>query len=245
VIGLVLILFATGIAVTREQEMAYHKDISSLNYKNLEKAEMELYRWRNRYLETKGFFSCDRICTQNYNQMQQAEKALALIHKEFAQTESKAKSKVGVFSEYAVQETRDLFWGQMAGGKEFAKRSSWYDLLFMGIQSMGRDEGLLEFAIRFLINMVMNFTFGLTGALIGFYWYVWGVVSSYQPGFIAGFLFFIMASVAASSFVATFLIGMYTAAAGSVYVAVRAAGPALEDQRRRQEHLRNQRTHRD
>jgi len=30
---------------------------------------------------------------------------------------SEAKSKVGVFSMYAVQEARDLFWGSMGQGK--------------------------------------------------------------------------------------------------------------------------------
>ena len=37
-----------------------------------------------------------------------------------------------MFSGYAVQEARDLFWSTFAAGKGFAKRSSMWDLLFMG-----------------------------------------------------------------------------------------------------------------
>ena len=35
---------------------------------------------------------------------------------------SEAKSKVGVFSMYAVQEARDLFWGSMGQGKVKKKK---------------------------------------------------------------------------------------------------------------------------
>ena len=39
--------------------------------------------------------------------------------------------KVGVFSMYAVQEARDLFWGSMGQGKAFAKRASmWYAAVY-------------------------------------------------------------------------------------------------------------------
>lgn len=64
---------------------------------------------------------------------------------------------------YAVQEARDLFWGTFAAGKGFAKRASMWDLLFMGIGSMGRDENMMAFVFRFafqvkmMINIVIFF----------------------------------------------------------------------------------------
>jgi hypothetical protein len=52
-----------------------------------------------------------------------------------------------------VEEARELFWGTFAAGKGFAKRASYWDLLFMGIGSMGRDEGLLAFVLRFVMHV--------------------------------------------------------------------------------------------
>ena len=95
----------------------------------------------------------------------------------------------------------------------------------MGIGSMGRDENMLSFAIRFLIQMIMNFTMGLFGALVAFVWYLWDVISSYGANLPISLLFFTLAVLAASSFVASFLVAMYAAAAGTAYVAVKAAGP--------------------
>ena len=59
---------------------------------------------------------------------------------------SEAKSKVGVFSGYAVQEARDLFWSTFAAGKGFAKRSSMWDLLFMGEMMIPSTHVLLAFS---------------------------------------------------------------------------------------------------
>jgi hypothetical protein len=58
-------------------------------------------------------------------------------------------------SEYGVSETKELFWSCFAGGKNFAKRSSWYDMMFMGMGSMvmGRDESMVEFLLRWGIQV--------------------------------------------------------------------------------------------
>jgi hypothetical protein len=78
-----------------------------------------------------------------------------------------------------VGETRDLFWSCFNGGKKFAKRSSYYDMIFMGMGSMvmGRDENLMEFLLRWGMQVLFNFTIGLCGALVGFYWYLWGLIT--------------------------------------------------------------------
>ncbi len=57
-----------------------------------------------------------------------------------------------------------------------------YHSLILGSVSGGRDEGLGAFLIRFLIQVLMNFTIGLIGAAVGFMWTLWSVIQSFQPG---------------------------------------------------------------
>eukprot|EP00516_Mucochytrium_quahogii_P003425 CAMPEP_0203757070 /NCGR_PEP_ID=MMETSP0098-20131031/10221_1 /ASSEMBLY_ACC=CAM_ASM_000208 /TAXON_ID=96639 /ORGANISM=" , Strain NY0313808BC1" /LENGTH=215 /DNA_ID=CAMNT_0050649183 /DNA_START=101 /DNA_END=745 /DNA_ORIENTATION=- len=173
IVGVVIMLFAGGFAVSMEQEQKYERILSQIDLKRMHRAQVAAQNAEYNYRESKGWFSCDNHCMANYEEYQLNLARLAEVEKEFAEIQSEAKSVVGVFSEYGVQEVRDLFWSQFAGGKDFAKRSSWWDLIFMSIGSMGRDESLMEFALRFLMNMLMNFTIGLVGALIGFYWFVW------------------------------------------------------------------------
>ena len=75
------------------------------------------------------------------------------------------------------------------------------------------------------MRFVMNFTMGMLGALAAFYWYLWDIVTSYQASPLVGLGFASLAIIAATSFVASFLVGLYAATAGTVYVAVKAAGP--------------------
>lgn len=59
---------------------------------------------------------------------------------------------MGIFSEYGVQETRDVFWSTFAGGKDFAQRQSMWDLLFSGLR-WGRDEELFSVVIRWVFQV--------------------------------------------------------------------------------------------
>lgn len=236
-LGLLLLVFATGFSVTEEQEATYNAIMNKVDFKRMQHAQQKAHVLGQQYYASKGFFSCDAVCTANYESLQHAQSELRSLQNDFAAVSSEAKQTVGLFSEYGVQEVRELFWAQFASGKDFAKRSSWYDLIFMGIGSMGRDESLMEFALRFLMNMLINFTMGLIGALIGFYWYLWGVISSYEPNFLVALSFFMLASTAATSMVVSYLVGLYSAAAGSVFVAAKIGGQGMrvQDQTRRQQ----------
>ena len=65
---------------------------------------------------------------------------------------------------------KDSFWSYFTHGKQFAKRQSTWDAMFMGIQSMARhhDEQWIEFALRVLMNVLINFSMGLAMALVMF-----------------------------------------------------------------------------
>lgn len=100
-----------------------------------------------------------------------------------------------------------------------------WDAMWMGITSMsrGREESIIEFGLRVLMNVLVNFSIGLIMALVMFVIGLWTIVRSYQPNPIVAVLFFVCASCAAFSFVATYLLAIYGAAAGGVYGVLKVA----------------------
>ena len=149
--------------------------------------------------------------------MERAEERLNAIRAEGQSRMSDAKSVAGLFSEIGVGEVQDSFWSYFTSGKQFAKRQSMWDAMFIGFRSMSRDENLIEYGLRLLMQVLMNFSIGLVMALIMFVIGLWSIVKSYQPNPIIAVFFFIMAACAAFSFVTTYLLGLYGAAAGGVY----------------------------
>ena len=49
-----------------------------------------------------------------------------------------ANHQLGLFSSHAVDATKNLFWSRFAAGKQFAKRMTLWDAVFVGMRSMGR-----------------------------------------------------------------------------------------------------------
>lgn len=86
---------------------------------------------------------------------------IALALKDYNGEISNAKSEVGLFSTVGVAETRELFWTRFDQGKKFATRQSKWDLLFIGLSSMRRDEHVLSYMLRALMSVLMNITIGM------------------------------------------------------------------------------------
>ena len=147
---------------------------------------------------------------------------------------TKGKEQVGIWSSYGFKETRDLFWSCWESGKAFAKRMTFYDVLF-GAMGRGRDEHVLATILKIVFQMIMNFTLGLCGALVGFTYYLWGVVETYNGELWSSGAFFLLFLLAGVSVVAAFLSAMVGLAGGSVYMMARTAmkNKALQDERRR------------
>jgi amino acid transporter len=92
-----------------------------------------------------------------------------------------------------------------------------WDAMFIGIRHMRRDESMLEYGLRVLMQVLINFSLGLLMALVIFIFGLWSSVKSYQPNPIVAVLFFISAACAAFAFVTTYLLGIYGATAGGLY----------------------------
>lgn len=246
IIGLLVLTFATGFAVSQDQEQRYFETMATLDSestlkRDLRKSQANYVKFDQEYRHLKGWLNCNRPCELALRKRNWAYEEVTQIKAKILKKESEAKSHLGVFSKYSVQEVRDLFWDTFSGGKDFAQRSSWFDLMFLGFDSMGRDEHLISFMIRFLFQVVMNFTLGMIGAFFGFIYYLGDVVNSYQPTFIESWLFYILAILGGFSVVTSFIVALYFSAAGTVYVAVKVGGNQIlrdAQQRRRVQYRR-------
>ena len=115
---------------------------------------------------------------------------------------------------------------------------------------MGRDEKIGSFLFRIACNFLINITLGLFGAVISFWWNLWSLIQSYRAGILTGLAYFAAAGLAAGSFALLWLVGIYSAAAGTVFVAAKvlASNVRIEDGDRPRRFLsesERQSTHRD
>lgn len=177
----------------------------------------------NNYYHSKGWLSCDAHC-QHYKKIMEGRKyEWDEIKAEGNARMSDAKSVAGIFSEVGVGEVSDSFWHYFASGKQFAKRQSMWDAMFMGFRSMGRDESMVEYMLKMLMQILINFSMGLIMALVIFIFGLWSIVQTYQPNPLTALFFFVTATCAAFAFVSTYLLALYGAAAGGVYGMVKMA----------------------
>jgi len=220
---LVIILIGSGTKLNYDQRREYNKIMNTIDVQAEYDASNDFWRADQAYKATKGWFSCDGLCQRNKKKMEDARYRLDQIRQEGNVRMSDAKSVAGLFSEVGVGEVQDSFWSYFSSGKQFAKRQSMWDAMFMGMRAMGRDENILEYGLKVLMQVLLNFSLGLVMALVMFVIGLWSIVRSYQPNPIVAVLFFVSAACAAFSFVATYLLGLYGAAAGGVYGVLKVA----------------------
>ena len=225
-LGILTILFiGSGTQLTYQQAQKYNQIMETIDLNAEYQASTEYWQAYNAYRATKGWFSCDGICQRNKRRMEQKERILKDIRAEGEARMSDAKSIAGLTSEVGVGEMKDSFWQYIAAGKQFAKRQSMWDMMWMMMRSMTRhrDESNVDFIVRVLMQVLVNFSMGLIMALVMFVIGLWSIIRSYQPNPITAVVVFICATCAGFTFVATYLLGIYGAAAGGVYGLVKIA----------------------
>eukprot|EP00967_Tisochrysis_lutea_P101898 scaffold153147_cov31-Tisochrysis_lutea.AAC.1 len=147
---------------------------------------------------------------------------------------SEAKSTVGIWSPHGVADVRETFWRDFEWGKDFAKRMSFWDIVF-GIGGSNRDDELAIVLLRWLGQILMNFTVGFASALVSFTFSLVYLIWEYKTGLLSGVVFFAIAITGASAVVAVVISGMYSTAVGGVYLIARSAQQArLQDRAERQ-----------
>ena len=135
---------------------------------------------------------------------------------------SEAKSMVGVWSTYGVEEVRKRFWDAYQSGKDFAKRMTFWDMMFVGV-GRGRDEEAWVSMMKWVGQIMMNFTVGLMSALVSFCFSLVSMIWEYKTSLASGAAFFFVAMSGASAMVALFIGGMYGTAVGGVFVLAKQA----------------------
>lgn len=196
----------------------------------LDKVHVFGWRWREPY---------SKLVPPRQAEVEHARVALQGAVREREALASEAKSHVGIWSQYGVDEVRERFWKAYQSGKDFAKRMTWWDVM-LGVGG-GRDEELYVTLLRWLGQIMMNFTIGLISALFSFMFSLIAMLWEYKTSMLSGALFFVVAMSAASAMVATFIGGMYGAAVGGVYAIAQGASNArLEGGRgqQRPQHVR-------
>lgn len=157
-LGILLFLFYNGTTVPEENLQQYHDGMNKIDWNALNACEMKFRHAEHAYYTSKGWFSCDSNCQVKRGIMGDRKRELNEENKKVNREVSKLKAGLGLLSAHGISETRDTFTRYFTGGKDFAKRQTTWDALFMGISAMGRDEGLLEYLLRLLVNMLINFT---------------------------------------------------------------------------------------
>lgn len=215
---LVLIFAGSGTKLTLEQAQQYNSIMNTINLEAEYNASHDYYLAQQAYHASKGWwFSCDSLCQRNKDRMNDRYAILQEIRQEGNARMSDAKAVAGLFSQVGVGEVKDSFWQYFHQGKQFAKRQSMWDAMFMGIRHMGRDESMVEYVLRVLMQVLVNFSMGLLMALVIFVFGLWSIIKSYQPNPLVALVFFLSATCAAFAFVTTYLLAIYGATAGGLY----------------------------
>lgn len=218
VLGVLVCLLFNGYSLSSDSYKEYDTTISSFNMRFMEDLQIQLHHANDMYYQHRGWFSCNDVCQKYRIEVRDLTEAYKIKQAEYNAFTADAKQKLGVFSEFGVGETRDLFWTRFGQGKSFAARQSKWDALLGGMRAMGRNEKLPEYLLKLLFQVIFNFTIGMLGAVIGFMWSLYGLIQTYKTDILTGLFYFFIASMAAIAFAMTWLIGMYIAAAGTVYI---------------------------
>jgi len=172
-LGILVLLFGSGAQLTYDQQRTYENIIRTIDTDIEFEASSRYGNAYNAYYGSKGWFSCDSLCTRMKKKADEAKRELDGIRAEGFSRMSDAKASAGIFSEVGVNEARDSFWEYFNKGKkvslgpamegvegvcassstltkttfQFAKRQSMWDALFVGMRSMGRNESTGEYMV--------------------------------------------------------------------------------------------------
>jgi len=233
---LVLILAGSGTKLSLDQQRQYNRIMNTIDLSAEFDASNRYGYALAAYRSSKGWFTCDSLCKRNKKRMEDAKRQLDDIRMEGYNRMSDAKSVAGLFSEIGVGEVKESFWEYFTSGKQFAKRQSMWDAMFIGLRSMRRDEKMMDYIVKVLIQVLLNISIGLVMALIFFVIGLWSLIQSYQPNPLSALVFFVSAVCAAFAFVFTYLFVIYGAAVGGVYGMAKLAETSMRIENERRGH---------
>ena len=136
-----------------------------------------------------------------------------------------AKKKLGLWSALGVAEAKALFKRAYESGKVYATRTSYYDTFWL-ILAGRSDDSLIELLLRWGLQVLANFTVGMTTAVLRFAWALPSLIASFGADTLSAAAFYGVAVVSAASVASSLLLLLFGTAGGVTYGVV-AAAPAL------------------
>jgi len=103
---LILIIGGTGSKLTWDQRRQYERIMNSIDLEAENNAYNQYYYSKSAYDRSKGWFTCDAVCTRYKNKMQKDKAILDGIRREGHNRMSDAKATAGIFSEIGVGEVK-------------------------------------------------------------------------------------------------------------------------------------------
>ncbi|CAH0522756.1 unnamed protein product [Peronospora belbahrii] len=239
-VGLFFMLLAPGLrTVTPEMKNTYEKMVvEAANMPEYHKAYAKYTEAQAYAAEAKVWFWRFRepyktLVGQRQPVADRWAAELARTEREQEEKMKKARSYVGLWSDFGLADVRARFWSAFERGKMFAQQQTFYDIIIRVLSS--RDEDVLSMILNWVFVAVMNFTTGLLGALFYFFFSLVNMVFSYQPNPLSATAFVVMGFVGAASVVASYLFAIYGMVASGVYVIGKVVmRDALEQERRQQ-----------
>ena len=231
VLGLLVAALATGYHVDSQSAEVYEEKMNHASH--VTSTEIlhiidQVKRADNLYYQSKGWFSCDEVCTKHYERLQLLKEQLAMIKDKRDSLQSEAKRTVGAWSVYGIADLRKGFWAAWEQGKEAAKRMTMFDAVFIGLGAVSgtsdsRDNSFLWALFQIVVQFLVNLTIGLFTSLVVFLVEAWYIITSYGPSIFSAPALFLLVVCAASAVMATAVGGVFGGLAGGVYLLVRSA----------------------
>lgn len=204
VIGLIFILLiGNGFQISSRAFSQYNRIMNTIDVDKEFNASHRLHMSYSAYTSSKGWFSCDDLCQRNKRRYIKDKRRLDAVRREGYNKMSQAKSIVGLFSTIGIEELKDCFWNYFSQGLKFAKRQSIWDMMFMSIRSITRDESLIEYILKIGFQIFINLSMGLCMCFVFFLIGLWSVVKSYSSSPLVSAAYYILCVCAAFSFIVT------------------------------------------
>lgn len=232
VLGIIIALLASGFSVDEhtlglfEAKMTKASDMTS---NDMIQALTTLKDAERAYFQSKGWFTCDAICTENFEKVKALRSNLQIVRERRDSLQAEAKSMVGVWSWVGVSELRRTFWAAWEEGKEAARRMTMFDAIFIGMNavtgsaSSDRDNSFLLTVFQIGFQFLINLTIGLVASLFTFVYEAWFIISTYGPSFVSGVSMFILCLISALSLVTTAIGAVVGGLVGGTYMMIRSA----------------------
>ena len=112
----------------------------------LDEVNVFFWRWRSPY---------DRLVPPRQEKYDIARDRFAEAMRAREEAQSQAKATVGIWSQHGLDEARDRFWQAYQSGKDFAKRMTFWDVVF-GVGGRNRDEEWFAVLLKWIGQIIMN-----------------------------------------------------------------------------------------